>query len=369
MKRKLPILQGTCALLAAAALAAAGVHAANAETPFSIANLQTITLLGSTVPGNGDVNPYGVAQIPVNKGNLSAGKFLISNFNDAGNAQGTGTTIVEVGKDMSVKQFAQIDPTKVSCPGGIGLTTALSVLRSGFVIVGSLPTVNGAVSGAGCLIVLDAWGNVVETWTGHGINGPWDMTAVDGGRIAALFVTNVLDGTVAANGNAVNRGTVERLLVVVPPGHAPILVDADVIARGFPQRLDPAALVIGATGVAFDDDSGVLYVTDPLNNRIAGIPNALFRFFPTGTGFTVSQGGALNGPLGLTLAPGDSLIAANAGDGNLVQINPRTGKQTAKLVDATPGPPPGAGALFGLLANQDGVYFVDDISNTFNLLH
>ena len=39
------------------------------------------------------------------------------------------------------------------------------------------------------------------------------------------------------------------------------------------------------------------------------------------------------------------------------------------LVNNTGGPPPGAGALFGLISVDDGVYFVDDASNTFNLLH
>ena len=47
-------------------------------------------------------------------------------------------------------------------------------------IVGSLPTQNGGtLSGPGCLIVLDQWGNVRKTITGYGIDGPWDMTAVD----------------------------------------------------------------------------------------------------------------------------------------------------------------------------------------------
>jgi DNA-binding beta-propeller fold protein YncE len=369
MEWKLPVPQRTCVLLATLMLTAAAARTAHAAPP-TIANLHTITPLSTTVPGNGDVNPYGVAQIPVTKGHLVAGKFLISNFNNSGNTQGTGTTIVEIGPNGSFDLFAQIDPTKVSCPGGIGLSTALVALRSGFVVVGSLPTANGAISGAGCLIVLDSWGNVVETFAGHGINGPWDMTAVDGGFIAALFVTNVLDGTVAANGSVVHRGNVERLLLVVPEGHAPLLAESTVIASGFPQRTDVNALVIGATGVAFDDDSGILYVTDPLDNRIAAIPDALFRFASAGTGFTVFEGGSLNGPLGLALTPDGDLIAANGDDGNLVEINPRTGKQVAtNLVDDTPGTPPGAGALFGLLATREGVYFVDDDSNTLNLLH
>jgi hypothetical protein len=351
--------------------AAAGIPA-YATTPATIAQLHHIATISTTVPANGDVNPYGVAQVPLTRGRLVAGQFLISNFNNASNAQGTGTTIVEIAPDGALSQFAEINPAKVSCPGGIGLTTALVALRSGYVFVGSLPTVGGASSTAeaGCLIVLDSWGNVVETFSGHGINGPWDMTALDLDGVAVLFVTNVLDGTVAAAGDVVNRGTVLRMLLDFPEGHAPRLLDSAVIAFGYPQRTDPNALVIGATGVAFNADSGVLYVADTLNNRIAAIGDALFRFLPAGIGATVSQGGSLNAPLGLALTPDNRLIAANGDDGNLVEIDPFTGRQIAtNLVDSSGGPPPGAGALFGLLAVPGGVYFVDDATNTFNLLH
>lgn len=337
----------------------------------SIGKLNTVTVLSSTVPTNGDVNPYGVARVPVTTGYLTAGNFLISNFNDSGNAQGTGTTIVQISPSGSFSQFAQISGSGLACPGGIGLTTALVALRSGFVIVGSLPTTGGdpTTSKAGCLIVLNRWGKVVETFSGNGINGPWDMTAVDAGPLAALFVTNVLNGTVAADGNTVNRGTVVRLLLFIPPDGAPFLFDSTVIATGFPERTDPAALVIGPTGVAFNEFTGVLYVADTLNNRIAAIPDALFRFSPSHGGITVSSWGALNAPLGLVVTPEGQLIAANGGDGNLVEIDPFSGRQVAtKLVDDS-GSPPGAGALFGLFATGDSVYFVDDATNTFNLLH
>jgi hypothetical protein len=337
-----------------------------------IGNLNNIATVSTTVPSNGDVNPYGVARVPKTKGSLVAGRFLISNFNDSGNFQGTGTTIVQIAPDGTFSLFAQIDPSKVSCPGGIGLTTALVALRSGFVVVGSLPTADSGtvLSGAGCLIVLDSNGNVAETLSGHHINGPWDMTAVDGGFIAALFVTNVLNGTADAGGSVVNRGTVARLLLFTPDDRPPVLFDSTVVASGFPERTDPAALVIGPTGVAFDDDTGTLYVADSLNNRIAAIPDALFRWRSAGPGITVSEGGALNDPLGLALAPDHHILTANGNDGNIVETNPSTGKQVAvKLVDNTGGPPPGAGALFGLIAVSDGVYFVDDATNTFNLLH
>lgn len=347
-------------------------HAALAQNHSFIQPLNTITTISTTVPGNGDQNPYGVARVPETKGKLIEGNFLVSNFNNGANKQGIGTTIVQIAPDGTSNLFSQVDPTKISCPGGVGLTTALVALRSGFVIVGSLPTTDGtaATAGAGCLIVLNSMGNVVETFSDHHLNGPWDMTALDGGVLAVLFVTNVLNGTVAANGNVVNEGSVVRLLLALPDGQSPQLLDSTVIASGFPERTDPAALVIGPTGVVFDDFTGNLYVADSLANRIAAVPNALFRTNVSNGGRTVSEGEALNDPLGLTLTHTHHLVSANGDDGNLVEINPETGHQVAvKLVDNSGGPPPGAGALFGLIAVPDGVYFVDDATNTFNFLH
>jgi hypothetical protein len=336
-----------------------------------IGSLSTVSTVSSTIPSNGDVNPYGVARVPVTAGNLVKGRLLVSNFNNSANLQGTGTTIVEIAPDGTFSLFAQIDASMVSCPGGIGLTTALVALRSGFVIVGSLPTTDGtsATANAGCLIVLDSSGKVVETFVGHGINGPWDMTAVDGGELAALFVTNVLNGTVAANGNVVHHGTVLRLLLKIPEGGVPKLIATTVVGSGFPERTDPAALVIGPTGVGFSLRNGTLYVADSLDSRIAAIPNALFRKSSARTGRTISKGGALNDPLGLALAGDGHIVTANGNDGNLVETDPVSHRQVAvKLVDNT-GNPPGAGALFGLAVVDHGVYFVDDASNTFNLLH
>lgn len=358
-------------LLGLMLILAAAESTASAAGGSFIGGLSTVTTVSTTVPANGDLNPYGVAQVPRSKGSLVEGRFLVSNFNNSDNVQGTGTTIVQIAPDGTFSLFAQIDASKVACPGGIGLTTALVALQSGFVIVGSLPTMNsGATIGAGCLIVLDSWGNVVETFSGNHLNGPWDMTAVDGGNLVTLFVTNVLNGTVDGGGDVVNRGTVVRLLLAVPDGLRPQLLDSTVIASGFPERTDPNALVIGPTGVAFDYQTGNLYVADSLDNRIAGVPNALFRVDSAKTGFTVSEGGALNDPLGMVLSPNHHLVEANGDDGNLVEVDPETGKQVAVvLVDSSGGPPPGAGALFGLIAVSDGVYFVDDATNTFNLLH
>jgi NHL repeat-containing protein len=158
-----------------------------------------------------------------------------------------------------------------TCPGGVGLTTALVVLERGWVIVGSLPTSNGmsATAKAGCLIVLNSNGTAVETFSGQPINGPWDMTAFDRGSQAELFVTNVLNGTVAANGKVVKKATVVRIELKVPNqgNGAPEVESTTIIGSGFSARTDPAALVLGPTGVGLSSN-GTLYVADTVNNRI-----------------------------------------------------------------------------------------------------
>ncbi|HEV3381642.1 MAG TPA: hypothetical protein VG142_11755 [Trebonia sp.] len=365
----------TLAFTAAVAFSAITV-AGGAFAPIAQAQprvVSTVRQVASTVPGNGDLNPYGVAVVPRSEGRLYKGDVLVSNFNNSANQQGTGTTIVEVAPDGKTTLFAQIDQAKLpgSCPGGIGLTTALSVLDHGWVLVGSLPTSAGdpATSKAGCLLVLDSHGKVVETFAGHGINGPWDMTAVGFRAAAELFVTNVLNGTVAAGGTVVNGGTVVRLLVTTPEFGLPRLLSSTTIGSGFPERTDPAALVIGPTGVGMGR-SGTLYVADTLDNRIAAIPGALFRSTSAGTGQTVTENGAVNGPLGLAVAPDGDILTVNSGNGNLVRTTP-TGRQVAVTALDTSGSPPGAGALFGLALapHAGGVYFVDDNTNTLNLLH
>src|SRR5579864_5833905 len=109
------------------------------------ARSQTVTTISSTIPSNGDINPYGIFRVPRSVGRLVRGNLLISNFNASSNLQGTGTTLVQISPQGNFSLFAQIDPNNLPgpCIGGVGLTTALVVLRSGWVIVGSLPTTDG----------------------------------------------------------------------------------------------------------------------------------------------------------------------------------------------------------------------------------
>jgi hypothetical protein len=350
------------AATAAGLLAASGVVAASASASTTfIGPLQHTKVIASTVPANGDVNPYGVAVVPRSTGDLHQGDVLVSNFNDKANVQGTGTTIVQVSPRGKATLFAGI--TDKACPGGVGLTTALVSLRSGWVIVGSLPTKNGVIDGPGCLIVLDQWGNVRETIAGHGIDGPWDMTALDQGGITELFVTNVLGGILGQHNP--NGGTVQRLLITSAPFRTPRVLASTTIGSGFPARTDPNALVLGPTGDGLGRN-GTLYVADTLNNRIAAIPNAVFRRSDAGPGFTVSKGGALNSELGLAIAPNGDILTVNGGDGNMVETTPHGAQVAVVTVDKNSG---GAGDLFGLAVKPgaDAVYFVDDFGMDNNL--
>ena len=351
-------------------------------------NRNTIDTISSTVPANGDINPYGLVRVPKSIGNLREGHYLVSNFNASSNLQGTGTTIMDVSPGGSLSVFAQLNPNSLPgpCPGGVGLTTALAVLQTGWVIVGSLPTADGtsATAQAGCLIVLDNVGNPVETIRGSLINGPWDMASLDGEQQAALFVTNVLNGTVAANGSVVNQGTVVRVNLRVSETNMPFLESITVVGAGFSERTDPAALVIGPTGLGLSPacregadecesdsrrDEPVLYVADSLNNRVVVITEPLTRTRPSVTGVELSSGGRLNDPLGLTVAPNGHILVVNGNDGFITEITARGVQIASKLLDNN-GNPPGAGALFGVIFDADnGVVFVDDATNTLNVLH
>src|SRR5260370_30992849 len=83
-----------------AGLALAGlVLAFDAKHNPIIPNLPATPAIVSTVPANGDLNPYGVAFAPATfpQGcTLNGGDILVSNFNAASNLQGTGTTVVRI---------------------------------------------------------------------------------------------------------------------------------------------------------------------------------------------------------------------------------------------------------------------------------
>lgn len=257
------------------------------------------SVTSSTVPPNGDVNPYGVAFVPQgfpSHGTIGSGDLLVSNFNNSHNLQGTGTTIVKIVPNGKPMVFFQGAP-------GLGLSTALGVLRAGFVIVGNVPTTDGTFKTIkhGSLLVLNRTGNVVATWTpmNAGIDGPWDLTIYDQGDHAKIFVSNVLNGTVV------------RLDVMIDASGVHLLRHTQ-IASGYPFRGDPAAVVVGPTGLAYDAARDVLYVASTVDNRIFAVFGAGSTMYEGGRGVQIyADNQHLHGPLGLALGPNGHLFTAN----------------------------------------------------------
>ena len=324
----------------------------------------------STVPQNGDENPYGVALVPRGfpaGGAIAAGDVLVSNFNNSQNLQGTGTTIVS---------FDPRGPLAPPPPPGMattfftsplaGLSTALGVLRAGLVIVGNVPTTDGSIGtiGSGALQIIDAHGNLLQTLTDSKfLDSPWDLAVYDEGTTAHLYVSNVLSATVV------------RLDVAVRTTGLTILHKA-VIGNGYTQAPNSAALVLGPTGLAFDVSSDTLYVASTADNAIYAIQRAGQATAPSGRGFLVFADPHLRGPLALRLAPNGDLLTANGDAVNADPLHPseiveftRWGRFVREYnVDA------GQGGAFGLDVTADdvtdfNVAVIDDVTNSLAVYH
>ena len=307
----------------------------------------------STVPPNGDVNPYGVAITPHNfaaGGALRSGDILVSNFNDSANVQGTGTTIVRITPNAQTSVFFQGHP-------GLGLTTALGVVRRGFVFVGSVPTTDGTCNTIGqteppALLILDRNGRRLKTLADRKLlDGPWDLTIHDQGELAQVFVSNVLNGTVT------------RIDLRFPEaGHGrrqenPIVEKMTQIASGYGHACNAAAVVVGPTGLAYDAARDILYVASTADNKIFAVPDARKTGRDRGRGALIYQDNVhLHGPLGLVLDPNGDLITAN---GDAINAD---AKQPSELVEFTVrgrfvgqfSVDPNQGAAFGLAVEESG---------------
>ncbi len=259
-------------------------------------SLQSIT--ASTIPPNGDLNPYGVAFVPAGfpaGANIAAGDVLVANFNNSSNAQGTGTTIVSITPTGQQALFAT-SPL-------IGLSTALGALSRGFVIVGNLPvTYPGGVATPqqGSLQIFNRNGTLVATLNDPNLlDSPWDLTINDQGSRAQVFVSNVLSGTVTRLNLSVSSNQVT-------------VVSKTRIGSGYTHEPNAAAVVVGPTGLAFDPFHDTLYVASTGDNKIFAIGDAGQRNNSADLGYVVfADQTHLHGPLGLALAPNGNLITAN----------------------------------------------------------
>ena len=350
-----PITLAALALLAGAtAIGAAQEH--DSDEAFLPSPVRSV----STVPANGDVNPYGVAFVSHNfqtgSGPLKHGDILVSNFNNSANLQGTGTTIVRIPASGSPKLFFQGKT-------GLGLSTALGTLQYGFVVVGNSPSTDGtsATAGPGSLLVIDNHGKLIQTFTSAWIQGPWDMALVDRGDRAIAFIANALTGTVSRLDFSVSTSGLN-------------LLHATTIASGYVHRGDPATFFVAPTGLVFDARHDVLYVASTGDNAVFAVRDAADRKSAAGAGSIIYQDDAhLHGALALAEAPNGHLLVTN-NDG----INPDP-NQPSEIVEFTKegnfvkeiSVDPGQGGSFGLAVRitEDKAIFaaVDDVTNTLTI--
>jgi hypothetical protein len=314
-------------------------------------SLQSIT--ASTVPPSGDLNPYGVVFVPArfpSGGKIVSGDILVASFNNSGNIQGTGTTIVSISQTGQQSVFATSTP--------IGLDTALGVLSAGFVIVGNLPVTGGKI-GQGSLQIFDRNGNLISTLMDPNLlDSPWDLTINDQGSQAQIFVSNVVSASVT------------RLDVSLTSTRV-TLNSKTQIASGYTWAPNAAVVAVGPTGLAYDRGRDVLYVASTDDNEIFAISEAGSRTSSAGQGIVIfSDQQHLHGPLGLVLTPNGNLITANGDAVNaggtpngLVEFTPQGFLIATYQLDG--GAPGGA---FGLasIASQGAFKFaaVDDNLNT-----
>lgn len=325
----------------------------------------TPTVSASTIPANGDVNPYGVAIVPAAgffySGLLHQGDVLVSNFNASSNIQGTGTTIVAVSPTGQRSLFfTSKEP---------GLSTALGVLSGGFVVVGNAPTPDATLAhmGIGSLQFVDRFGNVALKLTDSRLlAGPWDLTVNDAGALAQVFVSNALTGTVT------------RIDLSVSPIFNQVKVlKMTQIASGYTVTPSAAAVVLAPTGLAYDRRSDTLYVASTGDNAIYAVPHAAYGTTDVGKGRLVFNDPAhLNGPLGLALAPNGDLLTTN---GDAFTATPPPGLPPSGLIEFTPGgqfvaqraldPNPGGafGLALGTINGRVTLATVNDNQNNLNL--
>ena len=362
--------------LVASLLALAVARAADA--PGLLSNIHRHITRTTTVTTNGDLNPYAVVVAPVSAGKIQQGDVLVDNFNDISNLQGTGTTIIDYNPaTRRTSLFANLPQKLAQCPGGVGLTTAMTMLKTGWIIVGSTPSTDGTTrtKGDGCLLILDPNGRLAGVWTGPNINDPWgNMATVDNGSTATLFISMAgfdVPGPEVRDARGfqvvVNKATVLRLQLTIPPGRPPQITNQTVVGQWFRSEGGQGCFLVGPTGLALAPDN-TLYVSDALGNRIVAISDATTRTTSAGTGRVVTQGGLLQRPLALILTPDGHLLACNALNGQVVEIDLKSGQQLyAQWIDINQAQsPPGNGDLFGMALTPDGksFYYVEDDMNT-----
>jgi DNA-binding beta-propeller fold protein YncE len=148
-----------------------------------------------------------------------------------------------------------------------------------------------------------------------------------------------------------------------------------VLANGFTHRVDPAALVLGPTGLAYNASNDTLYVASSTDNAVYAIPTATASHgSPVAPTLVFQDFVHLHGPVGLQILPNGHFLIANS-DGSNIDPN-----QPSELVEFTAtgqfvaqmSLDPANGGAFGVAVNNLGwgavrLATADDNTNRLNI--
>jgi hypothetical protein len=282
----------------------------------------------STMPSNGDNNPYGIVIVNGSPGGLlKNADNLVSNFNatiDGTSVMGTGTTIVDI------RNGVQESPPFYTAPATFkGVDLAFGQLGTLF-IIGNVP-VSGTKAGAGALTVLNSSGTVLTRLADpkdNFIDGPWGLAINSiSSTSAQLFVSNLINGTVW------------RLDVTVG-GMTGISAPTSEtrVGAGYSKAVDFPSSANGPAGLAFDSAHDILYVASEQDNKIFEIKDASTITTNQSTpGIVVyADEDHLHGPTGLIyISQNGHLLTANDDGINMNSAEP------SEIVEFVPEAPTG----------------------------
>ncbi|MEO9263003.1 MAG: hypothetical protein ABI282_02850, partial [Candidatus Baltobacteraceae bacterium] len=306
----------------------------------SVSVLKQLTVkktIGSTVdPMNGDQNPYGLDVARSTSGKIKAGDFVICNFNNKANVQGTGTTI-EV-----------LHPTVGAVPMRLAQHKSLRGCDALALSPGDDPWV--AAFSANDNPIFTSSGMFVTALTQYPWYRPFGQAFSPIGPTggSAFYESNAADGSIVRiNVDTSFNYTFDR------------------IASGFGVNQGQPGSILGPSGLQYDTKLDRLYVIDGTTNTIVAlnhvttIPAGGIAVGPDGKTFSgpfakrgklIFAGAPLNGPISSALLPNGNLIVGNTLDPNgknlMVEISTTTGHMLfVRNVDKGVG-----AAIFGMVA-------------------
>lgn len=323
--------------------------------------LRTLTVeqtIGSTISSPPqDVNPYGLDIAKVTSGNITAGDLVVCNFNDPGNVQGTGDTIV------ALHPIVGSTPVTIAKSNVLTGCNALAMAPDGHIWAAAFKANDNAV--------LTSGGSVVTALQNEPWNHPFGETFAPANAtlsVPAFYVSNAGDGSLVR--------------VSVQPG---LTFTFTTIATGFPVNGGKPGSILSPSGLNYQASNDRLYVVDGTNNALYAIDNVSslsanglvvnglsFSGTSAANAHVIYSGAPLNGPISSAILPGGNIAVGNTldpdGQNLIVEISPAGRLLNVKNVDTG-----AAGAIFGMVATGNSaastkLYFNDDNDNTVKVL-